>query len=69
MIHNERLTASLDGNFVVFLIGMRVNKPLHIHEWLPVAQAMPRMRQELYRLPELGFIHAQMWFSRTTIMV
>jgi hypothetical protein len=24
---------------------------------------------ELYRQPELGFIHAEMWFSRTTIMV
>ena len=28
MIRNERLTASLDGDFVVFLIGLRINKPL-----------------------------------------
>jgi len=69
MIRNERLTANLDGEFVVFLIGMRINKPLQAHKWLPVVRAMPRMIKELYRQPELGFIHAEMWFARTTIMV
>ena len=69
MIHKERLTATLEGDFVVFLIGMRINKPLLIHKWLPVAQAMPRMLKELGRQPELGFIHAEMWFSRTIVLV
>ena len=69
MINRERLTATLEGDFVVFLIGMRINKPLSIHKWLPVARAMPRMLQELGRQPELGFLHAEMWFSRTTIML
>jgi hypothetical protein len=69
MIRPERLTANLEGDFVVFLIGMRINNPLKIHKWLPVAQAMPRMVKELYQHPELGFIHAESWFSRTIIMV
>lgn len=69
MIHTERLTATIDGDFVVFLIGMRINKPLRVHKWLPVATAMPRMIQELRRRPELGFLHAEMWFSRTIILV
>ena len=69
MIHKERLTATLEGDFVVFLIGMRINKPLMIHKWWPVAQAMPRMLKELGRQPELGFIHAEMWFSRTIVLV
>ncbi len=69
MIRRERLTASLEGDFVVFLIGMRINSPLKIHKWLPVASAMPRMLKELYHQPELGFIHAEMWFSRTIIQV
>lgn len=30
---------------------------------------MPRMLKELYRQPELGLIHAEMWFSRTIILV
>ena len=69
MIHKERLTATLEGDFVVFLIGMRINNPLKVHKWLPVATAMPRMLKELYRHPELGFIHSEMWFSRTIILV
>lgn len=69
MIHRERLTATLDGDFVVFLIGMRINKPLMVHKWLPVAAAMPRMIRELGKQPELGFLHAEMWFSRTIILV
>ena len=69
MIHRNRLTAHIEGNFVVFLIGMRINKPLKVHKWWPVAAAMPRMLKELYRQPELGFIHAEAWFSRTIIVV
>ena len=69
MIRKERITASLDGDFVVFLIGMRINQPLKIHKWLPVATAMPRMINELTRQPELGFLHAEMWFSRTIILL
>ena len=69
MIHKERMTASVDGDFVVFLIGMRINKPLQVNKWLPVAQAMPRMIKELYRQPELGFMHAQIWFARTIVQV
>ena len=69
MIHRNRLTAHLEGDFVVFLIGMRINKPLKVHRWWPVAAAMPRMLKELYRQPELGFIHAEAWFSRTIILV
>jgi hypothetical protein len=30
MLPQQRLTASLDGDFVVFLIGMRVNQPLRV---------------------------------------
>jgi hypothetical protein len=69
MIRSERMTAGLAGDFVVFMIGMRINSPLKVHKWLPVIRAMPRMLIELHRPPELGFIHAEMWFARTTIMV
>jgi hypothetical protein len=69
MIRRERLTATLDGDFVVFIIGMRINNPLLLHKWVPVAMAMPRMLRELRRHPELGLMHAEMWVSRTTIVV
>src|SRR5882757_1337490 len=69
MTRNERLAATFDGSFVVFMIGMRINNPLKIHKWWPVAIAMPRMIQELSQQPEMGFVHAEAWFGRTTIMV
>lgn len=69
MIHNKRMTATLDGDFVVFLIGMRINQPWKIHKWLPVSGAMGRMLKELYAQPALGLLHHELWFSRTTIML
>src|SRR3954470_23188973 len=69
MARHQRLTAKVDGDFVVFLIGLRIHRPLAIHKWLPVLCAMPRMLDELHRQPELGLMHAEMWFARTTIMV
>ena len=52
----KRVTAKIEGDFVVFLIGMRINKPWKIHKWLPVAKAMPKMIKELYKSPECGFL-------------
>jgi hypothetical protein len=69
MLIRERVTAELPGEFVVFLIGMRVNNPLLVHKWWPVASAMPRMIEELMRQPELGLLHAESWFSRTVLML
>ena len=51
-----RMTAQIEGDFVVFLIGMRVNKFWKLHKWLPVFLAMPRMINELQRQPECGFL-------------
>ena len=42
-VQRGRYTADIDGDFVVFLIGMRLNHPLRIRKWWPVATAMPRM--------------------------
>jgi RNA polymerase sigma-54 factor len=42
-----RMTANLDGEFVVFLIGMRINRPWKVHKWWPVFVAMPRMIRRL----------------------
>lgn len=50
----QRMTAEIDGDFVVFLIGMRVNRPWKLHKWLPVLFAMPRMLKELANSPESG---------------
>ena len=65
-VHPERMTAEIEGDFVVFLIGMRVKKPWKIHKWLPVAFAMPRMLKELAANPESGYLGS---FSGSKVIV
>ena len=55
-VNPGRVAAEVEGDFVVFLIGMRINKPLKIHKWLPVFLAMPGMLKELKARPESGFL-------------
>jgi hypothetical protein len=53
-VHRGRYTADIDGDFVVFLIGMRFNRPWRVRKWWPVATAMPKMLRALDQHPELG---------------
>ena len=69
MIVKQRMTATPDGDFVVFMLGMRFNQPWKVHKWLPVMLAMGRMLKELYAKPELGFVHHEGWFGRTVLIV
>lgn len=66
---DRRMTVEDDGEVVVFLIGMRVNRWWKVHRWMPVAAAMPRMLRELEASPELGFLGGEQWLGRTTILV
>ena len=57
-IHPGGYSAEVEGDFVVFLIGMRLNRPWKVHRWLPVYTAMPRMLRQLQRDPERGLLGA-----------
>lgn len=65
----ERMTATSQEGFVVFLIGMRINNVFAVHRWLPVFLAMAKMLPELYKNPNLGFKSYEMWLARTLILV
>ncbi|MEI9901127.1 MAG: DUF4188 domain-containing protein [Hyphomicrobium sp.] len=52
----KRVAAEVDGDFVVFCIGMRINAMWKVHKWLPVFLAMPRMLKELEARPEIGLL-------------
>ena len=62
-IYNGRYTACTEESFVVFIIGMRVNKFLSFNKWLPVLTAMGPMIRELYQNPDWGFRHSEFLFS------
>ena len=66
---NNRMFAKHEGEFVIFMIGMRINSFFKVNKWFPVSMAMPRMLKELYADKESGFLGAGMWFGRTNIMV
>ncbi len=68
----DRYTTEIDHPFVVFLIGMRVNKFLAFNKWVKVAGAFPRMVQVLEEHPEKGFLAGEQFmrfFPLTSIMV
>jgi hypothetical protein len=59
----SRVTAQPSEPFVVFLIGMRVNKFSAVRKWWPVASAFPRMIQQLQKEPELGMLGSELFYS------
>src|SRR5438552_10467018 len=54
-----RFSADIEGPFVVFIIGMRVNKFFAFRKWIATAMAMGPMIRTLYEHPEKGFLGAQ----------
>lgn len=54
---NGQFSAKIEGDFVVFIIGMRINKPWKINKWLPLFTAIPKLMKELKQgAPDNGFL-------------
>jgi hypothetical protein len=64
-----RYTAQTDQPFVVFLIGMRINKLRAMRKWLPTAMAMGPMLRELFMHPEKGLLGARTYVGWREVMV
>ena len=58
-IEAGRYTARIEDEFVLFLIGMRINRLWRPRQWWPVFVAMPPMIRELEAHPEKGMIHSR----------
>jgi Monooxygenase af470-like len=58
-----RMTHDYDGDLVVFLIGMRINKPWRLDLWLPVFTAMPAMLAELSKDKDSGLLGYRLTFG------
>src|ERR671929_6957 len=62
-IHLGRHSASIEGDFVVFLIGARLNRPWKLRHLPWFARTMPRMLEELEQEPDAGLLaYQQGWF-------
>jgi hypothetical protein len=66
---NQRMTVNFEGDFVVFLIGMRINYFWKLHKWIPVAKAMAKMLKELSQKPESGFLGFQLFGGIPPVIV
>ena len=71
-VQRGRFTAdasSLGDEVVVFLIGMRINKPWKVRAWWPVFVAMPRMLRYLVQHPDKGLLGFEQAFLPSPILV
>jgi hypothetical protein len=57
-----RFTAATDQPFVVFLIGLRVNKWRAVSKWYPTMRAMAPMLRSLAQDPEKGLLGRHIYF-------
>lgn len=55
-----RYTADVEGDFVVFLIGMRINSFRKVRKWWPVFSAMRPMLKAHEEHPELGVLETRL---------
>ena len=53
---NRRITASIEGDFVVFIIGARLNRWWKLPKYLWFLATMPKMLAEVAAKPESGFL-------------
>jgi len=51
------MTGEIEGDYVLFLIGFRINKFWKFGSWSKVFLAMPKMLKELSMNKELGLLH------------
>ena len=66
-VFSGRFTAQTSEPFVVFLIGMRVNKFWSLLKWMPVAGALSPMLKTLHENPEKGFLGGENFFRFSPI--
>ncbi|HKU42334.1 MAG TPA: DUF4188 domain-containing protein [Polyangiales bacterium] len=63
------MTAHIEGDFVVFLIGARLNKLWKLWDFKWLGEQMQAMVNELSKRPESGFLGYESWVSRSPVMI
>ena len=60
MTTTDRQTAFLDGDFVIFLVGGRFNKPWRVFQVLRTYRLFRAVIRELDEHPECGYLGGEM---------
>ncbi|WP_020519196.1 DUF4188 domain-containing protein [Catelliglobosispora koreensis] len=65
-----RMTAELEGDFAIFMTGMRINKFWKVHRWWPTFKLMMPILVKVREQPDLGLLDLHAWVSpRGPIMI
>jgi hypothetical protein len=65
----QKITAQIEGEPVVFLTGMRINKWWKLHLWIPVLAAAIGMQRSLERDRQHGLLGQDAWLGRNLLIV
>lgn len=66
MIFNGRYTAHIEGDFVVFLVGARINQWRNLYKFKWIGDAFNRMIVTLQQHPEKGYLGGESFFNLGT---
>lgn len=58
-VNSARMAAEIDGGFVIYINGMRLNKLRAIHKWFIAGRKLARMFERLEADPDSGFLGYQ----------
>ena len=62
-LNKSRMTADIEGEFLVFVIELQIHKWWKYRKWYPAVQGMTDMLKELMEKPEYGLLHFEYWFA------
>ena len=68
-LFNGRHSASIQGDFVIFLIGARLNRLRSLLTFMRIGRQMDGMQRELLANPQLGCLHIENWGGRISMSV
>ena len=57
------MIADIEGEFLVFVVELRIYQWWRFWKWYPVVTAMGRMLTELMKKPEFGLLNFEYWFA------
>src|SRR5258708_3859835 len=63
MVTMGRMSANLDGDFVVFLVGLHINKPLRPGRWMTAVRAGRSMDSALRKDSASGMLNSRLYFG------
>lgn len=63
------MVPTIEGDFVIFIFGIRINNVWLPHKWLPVVRAFKNMLKELAQQPQHGLLAYDYWSGNPRLSI